>query len=484
MYFQPLQTQQVDQPGHALHPPLPGRDDISIRRLAFAPAHGITRFEIKTIDKARAVSGNVIQRHQHTALHVVGVVAQRPLCFFQRGIGAVPLHRGHPLRNGALEGFGDMVAECFVESSGGIAQVGHPDEIIAGPAVVKAMRPYTGHAGTGELGHFLVRQIVPFVDGEGIEMLVVRPESGGDIEKRHGFVQVVHDRGFPVHEALQDIARQRKAEAVAVAVVVMCDILAPEGEIRSDTAIAGAVTKNIDDAIAAVRFGDRAKDENHIPADHLHEGSLFDGKAIGQLHHHLGRAGLGRMQPGGDIIDRAGCADEVLRAVRAESPRISQTVERTADDFQRIQPGLVRNDHLDHLAVFLGSADGTHHHPGRGFGQSAQVGVNFIDIVQPARCTDDGSEKIQRRGHGVGLWQMIYQGIEKMPGCCVLTDFRAVQRVVLPGYCPAREQGKHEAGEEKCVFLHGLIHFIFWRDRLIFGSFLNRHPSRHTAPAV
>ncbi len=375
----------------------------------------------------------VLERRQHAALHVVGVVAQRPQGFFERRVGAVPLAGGLPPGQLALFGVRDGVAEGLVEAPDAAPQVGDPDQVVGRPAVVEAVRPHARHAAPGQLVDFGVGQVVPLVDGDGIDVFVVGAEARGGVEVGDGLVQVVHYLRLPVQERGQDVARQREAEAVAVAVVVVRHVMAPVGQTRPHFAVGRPVLVHVHDAVAAVRLGGGGEDEDHVFADGPDHGRILDGQTVGQLHHHFGAARLGRMQPGGDVINGLGARDDRPRLFVGKGTRVGQAIKVLTVGVQVRHCGFVGDDHFDHLASLLRLPYRADFHAGRGGGQRAEVAVDLARIVQNPRRADDRPEMVERRGHRLRRRQVVHHLVQKARVGGVCADFLAVGFVVRLG---------------------------------------------------
>jgi hypothetical protein len=61
---------------------------------------------------------------------------------------------------------------------------------------------------------------------------------------------------------------------------------------------------DVDHAVAAVDLDHRCDERDQVGADLLHVRALVDRQAIGELHQGRGRAGLGRVDGTGDVVDR------------------------------------------------------------------------------------------------------------------------------------------------------------------------------------
>ena len=59
----------------------------------------------------------------------------------------------------------------------------------------------------------------------------------------------------------------------------------------------------VDHAVTAVNFGCRRDERYYVGANPLDVVALIDGKAIRQLHQHLGAAGLGRVDRTGEPVN-------------------------------------------------------------------------------------------------------------------------------------------------------------------------------------
>ncbi len=396
MHLEALLEQQRHQLLGRQGTPALTRYDPGVRRFALAALQRAHAAQIEVLHELRTVVGHVLEGNEHATLHVVGVVAQRPDRLLQRRIGPIPLSRSHGGAQLTLFRIGAAVPQRLVEAADAVARVGDPHQVVRRPAGVEGVGPDAGHAALGQLGDLLVGQVVPLVDGQRIELLVVRPRPGRDVEVVARLVQVVHHGGLPVQIVAQDVAGQRQRQPEAVAVVVVGHVLAPVEERWPHIVVRLSIAIDVHHAIATVRLRRRHDDRDHVLADRLDQRRFLHGEPVGQLHHHLGRPGLGRVEPGGDVVDRFRRGDDLRRLLIRQRPRIGQAVEVPAEALQLGDRCLVGDDHLHHLAPLFGLAHGAVFDARRRVGQRPQVAVDLRRVVQDVGRADDLAEMLER----------------------------------------------------------------------------------------
>ncbi len=118
-------------------------------------------------------------------------------------------------------------------------------------------------------------------------------------------MQVMKDLGFPGHESLAHVLSELECHSHRVAVVVVCDVVSPIDQRRPVLIRMGEMpVVNIDLTIAAVDFDNRSDESDDPVPDRLHVWTLIDRQAVRKLHQRCGRAGFGRVNRAGDVIDR------------------------------------------------------------------------------------------------------------------------------------------------------------------------------------
>ena len=64
---------------------------------------------------------------------------------------------------------------------------------------------------------------------------------------------------------------------------------------------------DVDHLVAAVDLDDRRDQRDQVVADRLDVFVVVDGQAVGELHQRGRRAGFGRVDRAGDVVDRRRC---------------------------------------------------------------------------------------------------------------------------------------------------------------------------------
>ncbi len=86
----------------------------------------------------------------------------------------------------------------FVKAADGVVAVRDEEHVVGNPAIVEAVGPHAGHAALGHFHHIVFGEHPPFIDGDGIERVVVRPGAGGSVEIGLRFVKIVQHGGMPL----------------------------------------------------------------------------------------------------------------------------------------------------------------------------------------------------------------------------------------------------------------------------------------------
>ena len=168
-----------------------------------------------------------MQREQQGRFLDVGVVAWSPFDGRKRRIWPEPLAAGHGRLEPKIVHDVGTIALHFVEAPEGI--VGHrdPEEIIRHPAIVESIGPHAGHPALGHFHDFGFCEQPPFVHLDWVERVVVWSGTGGDIEVRLRFMQVMQNGGMPLQQGFGDILREFQILTHTVAIVVVRDVFAP-----------------------------------------------------------------------------------------------------------------------------------------------------------------------------------------------------------------------------------------------------------------
>ncbi len=409
---------------------------------------GALRLQGEIAHELLAVVRDVPEREQQGALLHVDIITQRPFDSRQRRVGAVPGARGRGVGELALAGVGPPVAERLVEAADRVVAVGDVEHVVRGPAVVEPVRPDTRHAATGHPLDLVVRELLPLADDDGVEPGVVGAGAGRCVEVRHGLVQVVEDLRVPCQEGLHHHLRQRQGQAHRVAVVVVGHVLAPVDQPRHLLArIRLPVAIDVDHPVPAVNLHDGRDQDDQVLADRLDVRRVFDGEPVGQLHEHLGRAGLRRVDRAGEPVERPGLAHHLGRHGVLGLAGVG---EPGGDLLVAVDPSqvlLAGDGREDHLPAPLALADGPYPHPRGRRLERAEIGVDVLRIRELLRRADDIAQGLPRRGDGVRRGQVVDELGEEVRLRRVLTDLRGVididplrRRLVGAGAEGGREQ--------------------------------------------
>ena len=161
---------------------------------------------------------------------------------------------------------------------------------------------------------------------------------------------------MPVEHVLGDVLRQLQILAHAVAIVVVRDVFAPIHQRRACFAGFLAVVIRIDLLLAAVHFDHRRDEDDHVVADGLDEGRLFDDQAVSQLDQHFGAAGFGRMDAAGGPVNRLAGFDQLLRLLFGGFSRIAERGEHGFVLVEIFDGGFIGDGKHDLVAALLRTA--------------------------------------------------------------------------------------------------------------------------------
>ena len=197
-----------------------------------------------------------------------------------------------------------------------------------------------------------------------------------------------------------------------VAVVVVGDVVAPVEKARPILAGMRFVPPvDIHHAVAAVDFDHRRDEHDHVRADVLDVGRVVDGQAIGQLHQRRGRAGLGRVDGAGDVVDGPGLVDELARfgVIEADRARVGKLGQARVILFRAREQFRIGDGGGDHLAAFFGVADGEDLYPRAAGLQHAEVLVHIFGVGKHVGRAGDIAQHLGRRGDGFRGGKVIHQ---------------------------------------------------------------------------
>ena len=146
----------------------------------------------------------------------------------------------------------------------------------------------------------------------------------------------------------------------------------------------------------------------------LTSGRVLDGQPVGELHEHLGRAGLGAVQASHEVIDRLRGVEDAGRLGLGEPARIGEAGQGAAVRLQRTDVRLARDEHHQALATFVGAPDLEHLHPWGLRGQGAVVAVEVLGVGQGLGLTHVVAEHVMGRGHRATLGQVIHERAQEL----------------------------------------------------------------------
>ncbi len=222
--------------------------------------------------------------------------------------------------------------------------------------------PDAGHPQSRQGPDFMEAHLQELAGHDWIEMGIVGPGAVPGLEQGDGFMQIMDDRRMVVKEHPENSPGHRHGLLVGVAVDVDVDIVAPVGRrLPGKSVIIGPALEipiePVHHLFVAVRLRDRVDQDHHLPADLLDHGQVGYRQTISQLHTHLGAPGLVGMEPGIEVIDRAGTGNDYLRRVRVRPPGVGERRRGLFQERQIPDAGFVRNGDEDDLPALLGLAD-------------------------------------------------------------------------------------------------------------------------------
>ena len=184
----------------------------------------------------------------------------------------------------------------------------------------------------------------------------------------------------------------------------------------------------IDHAVASVDFDDRSDQRNGAVANFLDVRALIDGEAIGQLHERGGRAGLGRVNRAGDVVDGHRFGDELVgfRVIELDRAGITELAQPGAVFLQIFQIFFRRNRDGDHLAAFFGLANGKDFHTRTGFLKQTHVAVDIFGVGKDSRRAGHIAKHRLRRRDVFGRRQIVHERRAEVRLGGVLADFLGV----------------------------------------------------------
>jgi len=332
-----------------------------------------------------------VERGQQPRLLVIVVVALGPFRFGQRRVLLVPGARVLVGPQLALHGVRAAVAERFVQAADAVVQRGDEHQVAGRPGVEVPVREHAGHPEFGHLRHVVPPDHLPLVGEDRIDPGVVRAVADGVVVQiGHRFVQVVQHLRMPLHVRVQHVLGELERGAHCIAVIVVRDVFAPVDQAR--VVLPGMREVPLVDVhhlVAAVDLDDRRDERDQIVADRPDVLVLVHGEPVGELHQRGWRAGFRRVDRAGDVVDRRGSVDELLRlrVVHVDRARVGKLREACAVLLQPRHDGVRRDRDRDHLAAFLGLADRVDLHARARFLEHAHVLIDLFRVRELAGRT-------------------------------------------------------------------------------------------------
>ncbi len=405
MDFGPFTADEIHQLGGLHAAPLLRGHDVGIGRFRLAALDRVLVLQIVVLEERLLVLRHRVHRDQERALLHVDVVARTPDHVGRGRIRAVPLaallHRQRAVDRAA-------VALRLVEPADRVVGHADPEHVVRHPAVVVVVGPHARHAALGQLHDLGLREQPPLVDLDRIDDGVVGPGPGGRVEQRHRFVQIVPDLRVPLEERLQHHLREAQADADAVAVVVVLDVLAPVDHRRRRQPLL-LRDEIVDLLLASVHLARRREHEDDVVADRLDERRLLDRQPVGQLHQHLGAPELRRMDAAHREVDGLAGRDELLRLRLGQLARIGELRGDLAVLVELLDRRFVGHRDREHVPPLVAHADLEHRHAIRRLVERVEIPDDVLVVGQLAGLTGDVAEEFQRRRHFVGGRHVIDQ---------------------------------------------------------------------------
>ena len=162
-------------------------------------------------------------------------------------------------------------------------------------------------------------------------------------------------------------------------------------------------------AIAPIDLHHRRDQRDDVRADELHVGSVVDRQPVSEFHQRGGRAGFGRMDRAGDVVNRERLADQRLRfgVIQPQCSRIGKLCQACAVLLGLSEQSLIGDCDGDHLAPLLAMADREDLHPRTGRGEQSKVPIHVFRIGQNVRRAGHIAQNFRGSWHGIGRRKVI-----------------------------------------------------------------------------
>ena len=168
---------------------------------------------------------------------------------------------------------------------------------------------------------------------------------------------------------------------------------------------------------------------------------------VHQLHQHLRRAHLGRVQPAAHVVDRLGPGEHGFELRRGQLPRIRQPRrDRLLLAYLREQ-SVTRDRHEQQLAPLFRGPDRLHLHPRCRGRERAVVRVDLARAMHDSRRPDDRAEVLLRRRNRRVLRQRRDRRRQKQRVRRVLAHEPSILGVNGLLGCRGRDGEERESGE-------------------------------------
>ncbi len=274
-------------------------------------------------------------------------------------------------------------------------------------------------------------------------------------------MQVVDDLRVEPEERVGDVLTERQRHADLVPVVVVHHVVPPVDERRrGQVGMRLAVVPEVDLAVAPVGLDDRGQEHDDVFADVLDERRLLDRQPVGELHHHLGAAGLGRVDGPGRVVERLALRDQLLRLALREPARIGELGRDVAIVIQvanRLGVGDCDDDHLPALFTLPHREDLDAR---RSLRQRPHVLGNVFGVGQMPLGAGDVAMVRERRRHRRRGRQVVHQ-LGHEPGLGGLLPDRRGIRLVDRLLRDQRGGGEERDGQGRSelheVLLRGVV---------------------------
>jgi hypothetical protein len=210
---------------------------------------------------------------------------------------------------------------------------------------------------------------------------------------------------MPVVVDAVDRLGQRLRDLDPVTIVVVHDVLPPvRRRPRESIAEARATLRvavvPVHLAVAPVRLAHRIDERDYALADLAHRGLIGDGESVCELHHHLRRSHLGRVESGVQVVDRLRGADRGVDLGGRNAPRIGEPRGGRLVAVQVANRCLVGDRDEQDLPPLLRRADRLDADARRRGGECAEVAVDLRSPMHHAPRADDRAEMPPRARHG------------------------------------------------------------------------------------